>query len=99
MEWTNVKITNAFIGIEDHGVFAWSLMFAWPGAGQGTGVYTFDSEKIKEIVTKFGQWEDLQGKLVRIGRKHPGATIFSMRDILDDSIEVLFDLPSKPEDK
>lgn len=59
--------------------------------GQGTGNRVFDANVIKEIVTKFGHWENLQGKLVRVGCKHPGATIFSMRDILDDSIEVKFD--------
>ena len=40
---------------------------------------------------KFGHWENLQGKLVRVGRKHPGGTLVVMRDILDDNIEVLFD--------
>jgi len=91
MIWDNARIVKTFIGIEDHGIFAWSIMFGGPGWGQGTGSRGFDADTIKEIVTKFGQWEDLQGKLVRIGRKHPGATIFSMRDILDDNIEVLFE--------
>jgi len=88
MEWTNAKITNAFIGIEDHGLFAWSLMFQWPGAGQGTGVYTFDSEKIKEIVTILGPWNELEGKLVRIGKESYAGKILAIRDILDDQKEV-----------
>lgn len=91
MIWDNARIVKTFIGIEDHGIFAWSILFAGSGWGQGTGSRGFDADMIKEIVTKFGQWEDLQDKLVRIGRKHPGATIFSMRDILDDNIEVLFE--------
>ena len=85
MEWINAKITNAFIGIEDHGLFAWSILFEWPGAGQGTGAFTFDADKIKEIVTIFGPWNELEGKLVRIGKE---GYVGRIRDILDDLKEV-----------
>lgn len=91
MIWDNARIIKTFIGIEDHGIFAWSIVFEGSSWGQGTGTRTFDADIIKEIVTKFGQWEDLQGKLVRVGRKHPGSTLVVMRDILNDKIEVVFD--------
>lgn len=91
MIWENAKVVKTFIGIEDHGFFAWSIVFEGASWGQGTGGRVFDANVIKEIVTKFGHWENLQGKLVRVGCKHPGGTLVVMRDILDDSIEVLFD--------
>jgi len=89
MIWENAKITSTFIGIEDHGIFAWNIDFAGPGWGQGTGAYGFSASMIESIVRAFGPWEALEGQVVRIGREGRGR-ILGMRDILDDTKEVMF---------
>lgn len=93
MEWTNAKIEQAFIGLEGHGIFAWSLMFSAPGWGQGTGMRGLGAESlptIKAITTHFGPWNELEGKLVRVGRNSFNGPIVAMRDLLDDRKEVVF---------
>lgn len=91
IEWSNAKIENAFIGIEDHGIFAWGLSFTSVSLHQGTGLRGMCAESllvIESIVRIFGPWHKLEGKLVRIGRKDN--QIIAMRDILDDEKEVTF---------
>lgn len=91
MTWTNAKIESAFIGIEDHGIFAWGLNFSTGCLHQGSGLRELCAEslpKIEAIVRIFGPWSELKGKLVRIARE--GQMIVAMRDILDDSKEVVF---------
>lgn len=88
MEWTNAKIEKAFMGIEDHGIFAWGLSFSSGSLHQSTGLRWVapDSLPILEaIVTHFGPWNDLEGKLVRIGKVTRTGPITAMRDILDDA--------------
>lgn len=84
--WENAKIEKTFIGIEDHGIFAWGIIFGSKSWVQGG----FDADTIKIIVTHFGPWEELTGKVVRITRKSLGGHIVAMRDILDDDKEVCF---------
>ena len=91
MTWTNAKIENAFIGIENHGIFAWGLDFSTGCLHQGSGLrglYAESLPTIEGIVRIFGPWNELKGKLVRIGREND--RIVAMRDILDDSKEVTF---------
>lgn len=93
MIWVNAEITEAFIGLEDHGIFAWGITFTGPGWGQGSGMRGLDPESLptlKAIVTHFGPWTKLKGKVVRIGREGGHGSILGMCDILDDSKEVLF---------
>jgi hypothetical protein len=90
MIWSNAKITKAFIGIEDHGIFSWSLTFCGNGWCQGTGAYGFSAKPIKDIVRQFGPWNELEGKIVRICRESELGQIVAMRDIIDDSKEVIF---------
>lgn len=93
MTWTNAKIERAFIGIEDHGIFAWSLMFSGSGWGQGSGNRGLCAKSLPEIqaiVTHFGPWNELEGKIVRVGRDKFMGPIVAMRDIMDDTKEVVF---------
>lgn len=93
MVWTNAKITQAFIGIEGHGLLAWSLQFAGEAWGQGTGCRGLCVESlptIEGIVRHFGPWNELEGKVVRIGRQASIGPINAMRDLLDDKKEVIF---------
>jgi len=90
MTWENAKIEKAFIGIEDHGIFAWGITFTGISWGQGTGMRGIGAESlptIKQIVSIFGPWNELQGKVVRIGRDN--RQIVAIRDILDDKLEVV----------
>lgn len=92
-EWTNATISSAHICIESHGIFAWGLTFSGPGWVQGTGMRFLTAESlptIEAIVRKFGPWNKLEGKIVRIGRVDGRGMIVAMRDILDDSKEVAF---------
>lgn len=92
--WQNAKIDRAFIGIEGHGIFAWCLVFAGSGWGQGSGTRGLEPESlptIKAIVSKFGPWNELPGTMVRVGRDKPFGPIVAMCDILDESKMVRFD--------
>lgn len=91
MNWTNAKIEEAFIGIEDHGIFAWGITFTGDGWGQGTRMRFMseaDLPKLKTIVTHFGPWNKMTGKLVRIGRESDRGPILAIRDIIDDTKEI-----------
>ena len=58
---------------------------------QGSGLRGLCAESlptVEAIVSIFGPWNELKGKLVRIGRD--GNQIVAMRDILDDTKEVVF---------
>lgn len=92
MTWTNAKIESAFIGIEDHGIFAWGLGFSANSFHIGTGLRELDAEfglpKVEAIVRIFGPWNELKGKLVRIRRE--GQMLVAMCDIMDDAKEVIF---------
>lgn len=87
--WENAKISDAFIGIEDHGIFAFCITFSGGGWSQGTGAYVFCPNKVEKICRTFGPWSDLEGKLVRVGRNSSGR-IMAIRDIMDDDKEVVF---------
>lgn len=92
--WQNAEIEDAFIGLEDHGIFAWSLMFSGSGWGQGSGTRGLTAESLptlKAIVSKFGPWSKLPGTVVRVGRDQAFGPIVAMCDILDDEKLVRFD--------
>lgn len=92
--WQNAKIDRAFIGIEGHGIFAWCLVFAGSSWVQGNGTRGLAPESLptlKAIVSHFGDWNDLPGKMVRVGRDKPGGPIVAMCDLLDDAKVVRFD--------
>ncbi len=61
--------------------------------GQATGMRGLPPESlhtIKAIVTHFGPWNELEGKLVRIGKESHTGNILAMRDIISDKKEVVF---------
>jgi len=39
----NAKISSTFLGIEDHGIFSFTLMLDYGGSGQGAGQYCLDA--------------------------------------------------------
>ena len=91
IKWKNAKIVNTFIGIEDHGIFAWNIVFSGNGWGQGTGIYSIDTSALpilEKIVRLFGPWEELKDKFVQIGREEDRGLIIGIRDILDETKEV-----------
>jgi len=44
----NARIESTFLGVEDHGIFTFSLMLDYGGSGQGFGQYGLDSWDEKE---------------------------------------------------
>lgn len=74
------KIENTFLGIEDHGMFALSVGFAFKGAGQSFGLYSLDfvaddgvswaNRLIKAILAaaNVDQWERLKGRTLYVLR-------------------------------
>jgi len=93
MIWDNAEIKSAFIGIENHGIFAWGLMFSGSGWVQGSGFRSLGAEslpQIQAVVTHFGPWNELEGKIVRVGRDKFMGPILAMRDIMNDTKEVVF---------
>jgi len=94
LQWQNAKIERAFLGIEDHGLFAWTLTFSGNGWGQGCGTRIVTPEAIptlKSIVSKFGAWNKLPGTLVQVGRVGEYGPIVAMRDISNEEKAVRFE--------
>ncbi len=92
MEWTNAEITSVFIGIEDHGIFAWDITFQGPGWGQSLGARGLCAESLPTltaIAKTFGPLTQLKGKIVRIGKDKGRGRILAIRDVLDDNKEVV----------
>lgn len=56
-EIENAKITSTFLGIEDHGIFSFTLMLDYGGSGQGFGQYCLDTPK----KNKKGEFEKREG--------------------------------------
>jgi hypothetical protein len=54
-EIENARISSAFLGVEDHGIFTFSLMLDFDGSGQGFGQYGLD------------EWSKAQDDRVGIG--------------------------------
>ena len=66
------KLTHAFLGFEDHGIFSFNLAFDFGGTGQGTGHYNINGPVggplIKAILETLGahEWKDLDGTIVYV---------------------------------
>lgn len=77
------KIESTFLGIEDHGMFALSVGFAFKGSGQAFGLYSLDfvaddgvswaNRLIKAILSAadVDQWERLKGRTLYVLRPEP----------------------------
>jgi hypothetical protein len=76
LETRNAKITDTFLGIEDHGILTFNLYLEGNGWGQSFGGYScsgkFLSEAVEEILKVVGvdSWEKLPGMNVRIQGTH-----------------------------
>lgn len=70
------KISNTFIGYEDHGIFAWNIDFEFPGSGQGTGMRGMVNEvSIKYLanvieIAGVRQWEHVRGRSLLVLREN-----------------------------
>jgi len=67
----NAVIENTFLGIEDHGIFTFSLMLDYGGSGQGAGMYCLGGEAAIPLIKRIleicdtNQWEHIEGKMIR----------------------------------
>lgn len=93
----NAKITDTFLGIEDHGIFTFCLYLYYDHAHQGYGHYAleecgkgypYSADVIKQILKIVGvtKWEDLVNKLIRIRVSGAGCgkKIEAIGNILED---------------
>lgn len=94
----NAKITDTFLGFEDHGIFTFCLYLYYDGSHQGYGQYALEesgkgypytAEVIMEIMKVVGvrKWEDLTDKLIRIRVSGTGcgAKIEAIGNILENN--------------
>lgn len=81
-EIKNAKITNTFLGIEDHGIFTFILNFDYGSMNQGSPSYSLDKSDSDGNIIGYGagikairkiletldlyQWENLKDSLVRV---------------------------------
>ena len=83
----NGIIESTFLGIEDHGIFCFSLGFEINQGSGGTGMRDVESYGlgvIKEIfkVLDVRKWEDLKGKHIRID--HDSIVTYGIGHIIKD---------------
>ncbi len=84
----NAKITNTFLGLEDHGILTAYLYMEFDIGDQGFGGYALKGQAmsifikgcIDTVSTK--SWEDLKGKYVRI--KHNHSKILEIGHIMEN---------------
>lgn len=94
----NAKITDTFLGFEDHGIFTFCLYLYYDHAHQGYGHYALEesgkgyphtADVIKQILEVVGvkKWEDLTNKLIRIRVSGAGCArkIEAIGNILEDN--------------
>jgi len=67
---TLAKVKSVFLGIEDHGIFAFNIDFDYGSSGQGTGTYGIGNAVggplLKRVLETFGvrDWKDIGGQTV-----------------------------------
>ena len=94
MSIENVKITNAFLGYEDHGILTVYLTLAldsytvsWGGRALGNiyGSTPLFGKYISEILLTVGvsEWKDLVGKYVRV-EESGGSPVTKIGNIIED---------------
>jgi hypothetical protein len=86
-EIVNCKIVSTFLGIEDHGIFTWTIGCEGDGWFQAAGGYDekrSSGEKIQLLLTTLGvlQWEHLKNINVRIKRNN--TKILAIGHIVDN---------------
>ena len=92
-EWQNARVDRTFLGYEDHGVLTAVLHCQGECSSQGFGCRSLEDPRIfKNFVSgvlkalRVDTWEQVQGKLVRIGKKkgaHMHDAIDAIRPIVD----------------
>ena len=95
MSIENAKITNVFLGYEDHGILTVMLTLAldsytvsWGGMALGN-IHSYTplfGEYISEILLTVGvsEWKDLVGKYVRIEESGIGSPVTKIGNIIED---------------
>jgi len=69
------KVTSARIGMEDHGILTFDIMFDFGGCAQGFGGYNLQCKNshvvIKAILGAFGVmwWDQLPGRIITVVRE------------------------------
>ena len=79
----NAKITQTFLGLEDHGIFTATITLDYGGSGQSFGGYSFSGEEIpaksdycgyfvRRVMEIVGvnSWEELKGEKIRVKASH-----------------------------
>lgn len=92
-EWHNVRIENTMLGYEDHGILTavlqcqgecWSQGFGCRSLTKPAAFQNFVSGVLKAL--KVERWEQLEGKLARIGKRKGAGhndNIDAIRPIVD----------------
>lgn len=91
----NAKITNAFLGYEDHGILTVYLTIegnsfatAWGGMtlGNSKGSTPLFGKYISEILETVGvsEWKDLVGKYVRVEENGIAAPVTKIGNVIED---------------
>ena len=89
----NAKITDAFLGIEDHGILTIIFTLRGDGWGQCYGGYSLSGKDgfssmgvIKSILDAFKvkSWNELEGKFCRVLRERQFGKILGIGDIIED---------------
>ena len=95
MSIENAKITNAFLGYEDHGILTVCLTLAldsytvrWGGMALSSihGYTPLFGKYISGILLTVGvsEWKDLVGKYVRIEESGTGSPVTKIGNIIED---------------
>jgi len=86
---SNVRISNTFLGIEDHGIFAWNIDTIAGPVGQGTGAYSVrhNVETLEKIirVLEVTEWGKLVGTNCRVRRDKPYGRIIAIGHIIEEN--------------
>lgn len=86
-EAVNAKITKTMLGYEDHGILTCFLVLDFGGISQSFGGYElayYGLDMIEKIMKVVGvsEWENLQGKYIRVIRL--GGKIISIGNLIED---------------
>ena len=93
LQWSNARVSDTFLGVEDHGILTGIIHCEGESWSQGFGCRSLeDPENLKKFITGVMQatrsesWEKIKGSLVRIGKsKSSGHSdmIIAIRPIVD----------------
>ena len=99
MNIVNARITDTFLGINDHGIFTFSINIEMAGGTCQIGNYShgytengrvhYDEENLEAIcrvleVVGVDSWEQLKGQYIRVEYNGHGAGIHTMGNLMKD---------------